>query len=41
MLAIHFKGNCEHLKIFNLLKERIPFRENFNARLGIIIKDIL
>ena len=41
MLALHLKGRCENLKIFNLLKERIPFRENFNVRLGIIIKDIM
>jgi hypothetical protein len=41
LLSLHLKGRCENLQVFNSLKEKIPFRKNFNVRLGIVIKDIL
>ena len=41
LLGLHLQGKCEDLDLYNSLKEKIPFRKNFNIRLGITIKYLL
>ena len=40
-MSLHLYGKSENLNTYNSLKEKIPFRKNFNVKLGIIMKDIL